>query len=61
MSGCTEACREMPDCKVCGRRKQPRGRSVPVECHGSYCDYDCEGYEQDPKPGHLWPEEELKR
>lgn len=61
MSECTEACRAMPDCTVCGRRKQPRGRSVPAECHGSYCDYDCAGYEQEPKPGHLWPEEELEQ
>ncbi len=58
MSECTEACRAMPDCTVCGRRKAPVGRSVPLECGGSYCDWECDGYRKDPKPGHLWPGEE---
>jgi hypothetical protein len=27
---------------------------------GGLCDMDCEGYYEDPKPGHLWPSEELE-
>lgn len=54
--GCTAACFAMPYCLVCGQRKKPRGRSVPVEAESGYCGYDCEGYMQDPQPGHEWPE-----
>ncbi len=42
-------------CTLCGRTKQPRGRSAPME--SNYCDFECEGYELDPKPGCLWPRE----
>lgn len=42
-------------CAVCGMTKQPHGRSAPF---GSfYCADDCSGYDQDPKPGCLWPGE----
>ena len=42
-------------CTVCGQRKAPIGRSVPL---GMYlCDRDCPGYRQDPYPGSLWPNE----
>lgn len=58
---CTEACETMPDCERCGRRKQPHGRSVPLECGGSYCGWDCDGYWTEPKPGHLWPGESGER
>lgn len=47
----------MPDCKRCGRRKHPRGRSVPLEASTGYCGYDCEGYLEEPRPGHMWPSE----
>lgn len=54
---CTESCYAMPECTVCGMRKAPVGRSLPLEACNSYCDWDCRGYKQDPKPGHLWPSE----
>jgi hypothetical protein len=42
-------------CVVCGHRKAPVGRSVPV---GMYlCDFECPGYDVEPRPGHLWPGE----
>lgn len=44
-------------CNVCGQRKAPLGRGVPL---GSYlCDRDCPGYAQTPAPGSLWPGESL--
>jgi hypothetical protein len=45
------------NCKVCGLRKKPVGRSAPMEMANSLCDWECPGYNQDPKPGHLWPDE----
>ena len=45
------------DCTVCGRVKQPVGRSLPMVLHGGYCDNDCPGYYGDPKPSNLWPGE----
>lgn len=42
-------------CGTCGRQKQPHGRSAPLG-HG-LCDSDCPGYNQEPKPGCLWPGE----
>lgn len=45
------------DCTVCGRRKKPIGRSAPIEMGGSLCDWECHGYDLDPKPGELWPGE----
>lgn len=52
---CTEACFAMPECARCGHRKQPIGRSIPLGAF--YCDRDCSGYNEEPKPGHFWPEE----
>lgn len=43
-------------CTLCRRVKKPRGRSAPMETAGSYCDSDCSGYYEEPKPG-LWPGE----
>lgn len=54
---CGPACGEMPDCAVCGRRKQPRGRSAPMEMAGTLCHSECRGYDLPPLPGHLWPGE----
>jgi hypothetical protein len=54
---CTSACEAMPSCAVCGMRKKPRGRSAPLEAANGYCDDDCPGYRQEPRPGHLWPGE----
>jgi hypothetical protein len=45
------------DCVVCHRRKKPIGRSAPLEMANSLCDFECEGYMQDPQPGDLWPGE----
>lgn len=55
--GCTEACEDMPECTVCKLRKRPRGRSASLEMEGSYCGWDCPGYTQEPRSGHLWPGE----
>lgn len=51
---CTEFCAAMPECTVCHRRKKPHGRDSR---DNGLCDTDCEGYYQDPRAGHLWPEE----
>ena len=42
-------------CTRCGNRKQPHGRSAPLDSW--YCDYECVGFYADPKPGCLWPGE----
>ena len=42
-------------CVVCGRRKAPIGRAVPLEMY--LCDRDCRGYYEKPHPGSLWPGE----
>jgi len=34
---CTPACEAQPWCATCGRRKSPRGRSVPMPAAGGYC------------------------
>jgi protein gp37 len=47
------------NCTVCGRRKQPSGRSAPMDTAGSMCDSDCTGYRAEPFPGQLWPGETM--
>lgn len=54
---CTEACAAMPRCTKCHRTKPPRGRSVGMAAVSGYCGYDCEGYDEEPRAGHMWPEE----
>ncbi len=54
---CTEACESAPACRVCGLRKRPLGRSVPLKMENSLCGYDCAGYLEQPQAGHLWPGE----
>ena len=48
-------------CTVCGRRKAPRGRSVPDAMASGLCtmgpDFQCPGYDEDPRVGSLWPGE----
>mgnify|MGYP001229600207 CR=1 FL=1 len=44
-------------CEVCGRRKAPRGRSVPAEMANGMCGNECPGYDQPPEPYDLWPGE----
>ena len=43
------------ECAMCRRTKQPHGRSAPMG--SSFCDDDCDGYDQDPQAGCLWPGE----
>ena len=45
------------ECRICGLRKKPRGRSAPLEMENSLCSYDCPGYDQIPHIGQLWPGE----
>ncbi len=57
----TEACWATPECTVCGLRKKPWGRDVPMAAANGMCGSNCEGYAQDPQPGHFWPDEEPER
>lgn len=42
-------------CAVCGLSKKPIGRSAPIlSC---YCEDRCQGYDQPPLAGSLWPGE----
>ena len=52
---CNEVGGPLVQCNVCGQFKQPRGRSAPME--SSYCDHECDGYTQEPRPQELWPGE----
>lgn len=58
---CDAKCWTDVDCARCGLRKAPRGRSVPMEAANSYCSFDCPGYDQEPKPPHLWGEHDSCR
>ena len=51
---CTIECEKIVDCTVCGRRKPPRGRSVPMEAASGYCEHECPGHDAEPLGGHLW-------
>lgn len=50
-------------CTVCGRGKQPVGRSAPIGMmmcnphHPIIDPHGCVGYNQEPLPSHLWPGE----
>lgn len=49
-------------CAVCGYRKKPIGRSAPVgmvmcEYHFPGDPSNCDGYNERPYAGHLWPGE----
>lgn len=58
-AGCSICARvggPLVECAVCGQRKCPRGRDAPM-AGGSYCDSDCPGYSQAPRPEELWPGE----
>jgi hypothetical protein len=46
----------MPECRVCGLVKKPRGRDAGANGN-AYCDTDCAGYDGLPQAGHLWPGE----
>lgn len=45
-------------CSVCHRQKVPHGRSASDQF--SYCQQYCPGYDEEPKPGCLWPGETEK-
>ena len=45
------------DCTVCGLRKKPIGRSVPLWMARSLCDWPCPGYYEAPLSGSLFPGE----
>jgi hypothetical protein len=47
---------ERVTCAVCGRQKQPRGRSAALEAASGYCTDECSGY-REPFVGDLWPGE----
>ena len=57
---CREECWSQPKCLTCGLPKAPRGRSVPLEMSNGMCDHECQGYGQDPKPGHAWSREQAE-
>ncbi len=44
-------------CTECGRGKVPHGRSAPDALFGHLCDSGCNGYNLEPLPGCLWPNE----
>lgn len=47
-------------CAVCGKQKKPMGRSGPLGvdyCERYPLDDRCEGYDQEPLVGSLWPGE----
>ena len=50
-------CYAMPICLVCHRPKPPLGRDVASAAAGGYCEYECPGNREEPRPGHLWPGE----
>lgn len=54
----SEACWAMPRCLTCGLLKPPFGRDPGVMMSGSMCSSECSGYNEEPKPGHFWPDEE---
>ncbi len=54
---CDKFCADMPECAVCRLRKKPSGRDAAAAAANGYCDSDCEGYDQEPRAGHLWPDE----
>ncbi len=44
-------------CSTCGKPKAPHGRSVAWAMTDSLCSHHCAGYNEDPRPGCLWPGE----
>ncbi len=42
-------------CATCGNVKKPHGRSAPLD--HQFCDSQCAGYNESPRPGCLWPRE----
>lgn len=44
-------------CARCGMTKRPRGRAAAVEMASGFCDFECPGWDEFPRPGDLWPGE----
>ena len=61
MIQCDAKCWTPVECTRCHRRKQPRGRSVPIEAANDYCSFDCPGYGATPPAPHLWDEHDSTR
>ncbi len=59
MTPCTEKCRAPVVCMRCHLRKKPIGRDAGAAQANSLCDYECPGYYEEPRPPHLWPNEDL--
>ena len=57
MLDCTEDCEVEVECLRCHKRKAPRGRSAAPEAANGYCDFECPGYDEEPRRGDLWPGE----
>ena len=59
-SDCTEACRAIVRCEVCGLTKKPIERDLAP---GGFdmCDGGCPGYLVGTYPPHLWPGENLEK
>lgn len=56
---CGPGCWQDVRCTACGREKARIGRSSPL---GAYeCDSDCRGFMADPRPPHLWREDDETR
>lgn len=45
------------ECLICKKRKAPIGRSISLATAGSYCNFECYGYYQEPKADYLFPNE----
>lgn len=60
MSEATGRVGKIVRCAICGHAKKPRGRAEPLGAY--YCTppwhgHGCEGYDQEPHVGSLWPGE----
>ncbi len=49
-----------PECRLCGMRKAPLGRSVAPCAAAGYCDHGCEGYRLEPYVSSYWSADEPK-
>ena len=47
----------LPTCKTCHLPKKPIGRDAGVIAANRFCDSDCDGYMDAPRPRYLWPSE----
>lgn len=54
---CDQVGGPLVECRTCGMRKAPRGRSVALEAANGHCGFDCPGYPEEPQPEQLWPGE----